>query len=206
MMNEPTMTVSGNLTRDPERKTSIANGKDFAVVPIAVNRRRFDPAQGAWVTSDTMFIDLLCFRHIGATALASFRKGDPVIAHGRLSLRDWKTETSAGTTAVIDVDSIGHDVSRGVSRFTRGRVGYDGDRLDEHDPTPASALTGGLVEAAEQRAAAVGAGGEPDGGGVGGPAGGPALPTGEPDLEIAADAEGVVTDDEQADAVLARSA
>ncbi|GAA4870767.1 single-stranded DNA-binding protein [Serinicoccus chungangensis] len=194
MMNEPTITLSGNLTRDPERKTSTANGKDFAVVPIAVNRRRFDPAQDSWVTADTMFIDLLCFRHIGALALASFRKGDPVIAHGRLSLRDWKTETSAGTTAVVDVDTIGHDVSRGVSRFTKGRVGYDGDRLDEHDPTPPGAR-GGLVGAAEQRT-----GPARQDAGAGGPAGA------GPDLEIEVDEDGVVADDGQADAVLARSA
>ncbi|WP_298747307.1 single-stranded DNA-binding protein [uncultured Serinicoccus sp.] len=206
MMNEPTITLSGNLTRDPERKTSTANGKDFAVVPIAVNRRRFDPAQDSWVTADTMFIDLLCFRHIGALALASFRKGDPVIAHGRLSLRDWKTETSAGTTAVVDVDTIGHDVSRGVSRFTKGRVGYDGDRLDEHDPTPPAALTGGLVGAAEQRT-----GTRREDGRAGGHqgAGGEGAPVGEDagrDLEIEVDDDGVVADDAQADGVLARSA
>ncbi|KUG55613.1 hypothetical protein AVL62_04675 [Serinicoccus chungangensis] len=206
MMNEPTITLTGNLTRDPERKTSTASGKDFAVVPIAVNRRRFDAAQGGWITSDTMFIDLLCFRHIGALALASFRKGDPVVAHGRLSLRDWKTDTAAGTTAVVDVDTIGHDVTRGVSRFTKGRVGYDGDRLDEHDPTPPGALAGGLVDAAEERTAA----GHEDGlAGDHRRAGDEAAPVGAgsgPDLEIEVDDDGVVADDAQADEVLARSA
>ncbi|WP_130012032.1 single-stranded DNA-binding protein [Serinicoccus sediminis] len=202
MMNEPTITLTGNLTRDPERKTSTASGKDFAVVPIAVNRRRFDAAQGGWITSDTMFIDLLCFRHIGALALASFRKGDPVVAHGRLSLRDWKTDTAAGTTAVVDVDTIGHDATRGVSRFTKGRVGYDGDRLDEHDPTPPGARAGGLVGAAEER---TGAGREGDHGAGGEEA---AVPEGAtapgPDIEV--DGDGVVVDDAQADGVLARSA
>ncbi|WP_151524672.1 single-stranded DNA-binding protein [Serinicoccus kebangsaanensis] len=213
MMNEPTITVSGNLTRDPERKTSSTSGKPFAVVPIAVNRRRFDAAQDSWITSDTMYVDLLCFRNTGATALASFRKGDPVIAHGRLSLRDWKTDSAAGTTAVVDVDSIGHDVSRGVSRFSKGWVGYDGERIDGHDPTPPSALSGGLVGAADQRAAGgVGGVGGDTGGGTGGQVATEELAPDEAAAQqsthgdIDADADGVVQDDEQADGVLARSA
>ncbi|MFK5582224.1 single-stranded DNA-binding protein [Serinicoccus sp. LYQ131] len=136
MMNELTITVSGNLTREPDRRVGSASGRDFAVVPIAVNRRRFDKAQEVWVTADTVYVDLLCFGHTGATALSSFKKGDPVLAHGRLSLREWSTENSSGTTVCVDVDCIGHDVSLGVSRFTKGWVAYDPDRAQDYDPTP----------------------------------------------------------------------
>ncbi|ANS78547.1 single-strand binding protein [Serinicoccus hydrothermalis] len=178
MMNEPTITVSGNVTRDPERRVGKESGNDFAVVPIAVNRRKFDRTQEAWVTSDTTYVDLLAFGPKGATALASFKKGDPVIAHGRVTLHEWQTESSAGARLVVDVDSLGHDVSLGVSRFSKGWVSYDGDRSADYDPSPQNDLVGAVDRRAD----------------------------GEPEPDIAVDEDGVVQDDQQADAALARSA
>ena len=194
MINEMTVTVAGNLTRDPERKVSHASGKPFAVVPIAVNRRRFDAGQEAWITEDTTYVDLQCFRGTGATALASFRKGDPVLAHGKLALREWKAGDASGTRVSVTVDSIGHDVTFGVSSFTRGKVAYDPDPTSAHDQAPPEHGGGGVVGALEER--------------TGGPAASSEeVPDGEvPDAEIATDADGVVQDDQQADAALARSA
>lgn len=187
MMNELTITVSGNLTREPDRRVGSTSGRDFAVVPIAVNRRRFDKAQEVWVTAETVYVDLLCFGHTGATALSSFKKGDPVLAHGRLSLREWSTENSSGTTVCVDVDCIGHDVSLGVSRFTKGWVAYDPDRARDYDPTPRGPGED-LVSAAADRTP-IASQSDEDG-----------------DIDIEADGDGVVEDDEQADEVLARSA
>lgn len=205
MMNEPTMTVTGNVTRDPEHKVGIERGNDFAVIPIAVNRRKYDPTQEAWVTSSTTYVDLLAFGPKGATALASFKKGDPVIAHGRVSLREWRTENSSGAKLVLDVDSLGHDVSNGVSRFSKGWVSYVGDRVDDYDPSEA----GGVVGALEKRVGAPAATG-PDGpDGTGEPdeprdAGEDRQDPSTDDLEV--DEDGVILDDEKADKVFARSA
>lgn len=217
MMNEATITLSGNLTRDPERKTSTRNGRDFAVVPIAVNRRQYDAAQGGWVTADTLFVDLLAFGHKGATALSSFKKGDPVLAHGRLSLREWRTDSGSGATLCVDVDSLGHDVAHGVSRFSKGRVPYDPDRVKGYHPAAGqgegaaedgAGAPGGadLVSAAADRApqpVADGGGGVDEGLGAGPDSGAHVVAA---DADIEADEDGVVSDDEQADAVLARTA
>lgn len=187
MMNELTVTVSGNLTRDPERRVGTTSGRDFAVIPIAVNRRRYDKGQDAWVTADTLFVDLLCFGHTGATALSSFKKGDPVLAHGRLSLRQWETETSSGSTMCVDVDAIGHDVSLGVSRFSKGWVTYEPDRTADYDPAPTGSAEDGLVGAMHERS-------------------GQDVDQESAEVAIETDEDGVVQDDEQAERVLARTA
>ena len=198
MMNEPTMTVSGNVTRDPERRVGKESGNDFAVVPIAVNRRKFDRSAGTWVTAGTTFVDLLAFGPKGATALASFKKGDPVIAHGRVSLNEWRTDTSSGAQLVIDVDSLGHDVTFGVSRFSKGWVSYDGDRTADYDPSP----QGGMVSALGERATRDQEPGHAAGD-VEHPETGELMDDG-PEIDV--DEDGVVQDDHQADGVLARSA
>jgi single-strand DNA-binding protein len=53
---------------------------------------------------------------------ASLSKGDPVVVHGRVRMRQWTSEDGRSGTAVeLEASTAGHDLSRGVSRFTKSR-------------------------------------------------------------------------------------
>jgi single-strand DNA-binding protein len=49
----------------------------------------------------------------------SLVKGDPVLVHGRVSMRDWATETKSGRSVEVVADHIGHDLRFGTSAFKR---------------------------------------------------------------------------------------
>ncbi|SOC52606.1 single-stranded DNA-binding protein [Ornithinimicrobium cerasi] len=133
-MVDSRMTIMGNLTRDPQLRIGSRSGEPFAVLAVAVNNRRHDKESGRWVTTGTTFFDVLCWRDMGANALLTFKKGDPVIAHGRFRLSEWSTEKGTRANATIDADAVGPDVSFGTASFAKGSVGYGLDRVDEYHP------------------------------------------------------------------------
>lgn len=151
-MVESRMTISGNLTRDPQLRVGSKTGEPFAVLAVAVNNRRFDRKAGQWVTTGTTYFDVLCWNAAGANALTSLKKGDPVIAHGRFRLKQWTSEKGNGANATIDADSIGPDLAFGTAPFTRGNAGFGLDRVDEFDPgaePDAEVDAGGLARYAD---------------------------------------------------------
>lgn len=133
-MVESRMTITGNLTRDPQLRIGSRSGDPFAALAVAVNNRRFDKENGQWVTTGTTYFDVLCWGAAGANALRSFVKGDPVIVHGRFRLNEWTGETGLRVNATIDADSIGPDITFGTAAFSRGSAGYGLDRVDDYNP------------------------------------------------------------------------
>ncbi len=133
-MVESRMTITGNLTRDPQLRIGTRSGEPFAALAVAVNNRRRDKESGQWVTTSTTFFDVLCWGAVGANALRSFAKGDPVIVHGRFRLNEWTGETGLRVNATIDAESIGPDITFGTAVFSRGGADYGLERVNEYDP------------------------------------------------------------------------
>lgn len=147
-MVESRMTIAGNLTKDPQLRIGRNSGQPFAVLSVAVNNRRQDKESGQWVTTGTTFFDVLCMREKGANALLTFKKGDPILAHGRLRLKEWSNEQGHGVNVTIDADAVGPDISFGTAPFTRGRSGYGLDPVDDYEPSEDAEL-GGLERMAD---------------------------------------------------------
>ena len=60
------------------------------------------------------------WRGLGEHCERSLRRGDPVIVHGRLNARTYVNKNNVEVTAYeVDAVTIGHDLNRGVSQFTR---------------------------------------------------------------------------------------
>jgi single-strand DNA-binding protein len=70
---------------------------------------------------------------------SSVSVGDPVIVHGRIDTRDWKTEQGEPRMSYeVDAYAVGHDLARGRAVFTKGRG--DGALVveDADEPAPSS--------------------------------------------------------------------
>jgi single-strand DNA-binding protein len=89
-MPDNTVTVIGNITRDPELRYT-ANGQANANFGLAVNRRWMNRQTNEW-EERTSFFNVVCWREMADNVAESLAKGARVIVSGRLEQRSWETE------------------------------------------------------------------------------------------------------------------
>ena len=117
-MYDTFITVLGNVCTKPvQRQFPTGSMTDFKV---ASTSRRFDRDRGKWVDGDELFIRVACWRALAQHVNKSVRMGDPVIVRGRLYSRRFTDKGQVPRTAFeISAQAVGHDLSRGVSQFSR---------------------------------------------------------------------------------------
>ncbi|MEP7159891.1 MAG: single-stranded DNA-binding protein [Dermatophilaceae bacterium] len=116
-MNETYVTMVGNAVEDPVRRTTRSDAP-FVTFRLAstVRRRRGD---GEYEDVGTSFVTVLAFRQLARNIADSVSKGQPLVVTGRLRVNQWTNGDRSGTSVEIDAMSVGHDLSRGVSKFTK---------------------------------------------------------------------------------------
>lgn len=123
MAGEPTITVVGNLTADPELRFTTA-GVPVLDFTVASTPRVYDRESGQWKDDDTLFLRCSLWRQAAENAAASLAKGTRVIVQGRLRQRSFETREGDKRTVVeLDVDAIGPELryaSAKVSKVSRG--------------------------------------------------------------------------------------
>ena len=83
-------------------------------------------ATGEWRDGDTSYYTVNCWRRLGDHAKASLHKGEPVVVKGRFHTRSYEDKTGRLRTEVeITADTVGHDLSRGISNYMRTRTPAD---------------------------------------------------------------------------------
>lgn len=87
-MADCTITVAGNLTRDPEMRFT-TGGKGQCLFGIAVARRY--QQDGQW-KEQTSFFNVACWERLAENVAASCTKGTRVIVTGRLEQRSYETK------------------------------------------------------------------------------------------------------------------
>lgn len=98
------VTISGNLTRDPELKT-VGSGTTLLNFGVAVNDRRKNQQTGEWEDVPNFFDCTVFGAH--ATALSKFlRKGMKVAVDGRLHYSSWEKDGQKHSRVSINVDEI----------------------------------------------------------------------------------------------------
>jgi single-strand DNA-binding protein len=135
-----------------------ANGHsvlDLRVASTARFKRR-----GDWVEGDTTWYTVTVWRHLAENICRSVHSGDPVIVHGRLRTENFtRTNGEPGSKLVIDAALVGHDLSRGVSQFTRTSASdqepHDGG-ANEGGGTGSDEPPGWAVPAADRQVSTVG--------------------------------------------------
>lgn len=123
MAGETIITIVGNLTRDPELRT-LNNGSTVANFTIAASERRFNRDTNQWEDGDTLFLNCSAWdtshAPLASNIANSLAKGMTVIAQGRLTQRQYETETHEKRTVVeLRVDQIGPSLRRSTAQVTR---------------------------------------------------------------------------------------
>lgn len=107
MAGETSITVTGNLTADPELRFTTA-GTAVANFTIASTPRAFDQSRGSWVDGETLYLRASLWRGAAENAAASLAKGTRVIATGVLKPRTFTSRVGEKRTVIeFDVEEIG---------------------------------------------------------------------------------------------------
>ena len=118
-MNDITVTVIGTVGTDvrytPGDKGSRVNFR------MASTARFYDRSSQSWTDGPTTWLDVVCWRRLADHVESSIAKGDPIIVCGRLRVRQWENERRSGHSVEITAVSVGHDLNRGTSAFSRQR-------------------------------------------------------------------------------------
>jgi single-strand DNA-binding protein len=107
VVNDIWVTVSGNVVDDPSKRETAGAPVKFRLASTPAYMR-----DGAWMDSDTNYFDVACWERLGEHILECVRRGDPVLVHGRLSIREWEGENGRGRTAEIRAQHVGFDLKR----------------------------------------------------------------------------------------------
>jgi single-strand DNA-binding protein len=125
-MADNTVTIVGNVTRDPEiRYTS--GGQPNATFGVAVNRRWMNRQTNDW-EERVSFFNVVCWREMAENVAESIGKGTRVVVTGRLEQRSWETENGEKRSVVeITADEIGPSLRWATATVSRNeRRGGDG--------------------------------------------------------------------------------
>lgn len=95
--------ISGNLTREPELRTT-ASGTSVMTFGVAVNERRRD-AQGTW-QEHTNFIDCTMFGTHAEKLKEILAKGAKVAIEGRLHYSSWERDGQKRSKLDVTVDEL----------------------------------------------------------------------------------------------------
>ena len=97
--------ITGNLTRDPELR-STPGGTPVCSLRVAVNSRRKESESGQWVDKPNYF-DVTVWGAQGENCAQYLGKGRPVAVDGRLNWREWQAQDGSKRQSVdIIADSV----------------------------------------------------------------------------------------------------
>jgi single-strand DNA-binding protein len=146
MANNNTITLTGNLTREPELRFTNA-GQAQARMGIAVNRSWQNRQTGQW-EERTSFFNVVAWGELAENVAHSLPKGCRVLITGRLEQREWQPEEGE-KRSVIEV--IADDIAPSLrwatatveknERKGAGEFGDGGGRSST--PAPAESRSGG---------------------------------------------------------------
>ncbi|PWU44505.1 single-stranded DNA-binding protein [Micromonospora globispora] len=116
------VTIVGNVLTPPEWRRTTQSNTLVANFKVASTARRLDRDSGRWVDGNSLRVRVNCWRKLAEGVAASVMVGDPVVVAGRLYTRDWTDDAGNHHTLYeLEAVTVGHDLSRGRSRFLRNR-------------------------------------------------------------------------------------
>ena len=132
-MSDNQVTLSGNLTDDPELRFT-PNGVAVANFRLAVDQRVWDT--DGWKDGESSYFRVNVWRDQAEHVSRSLRKGARCVVVGRLKSRSWETPEGQRRSAVeVDADEVGMSL-----RF--GPVAAAAAKAAPEEPAPAKAGNG----------------------------------------------------------------
>ncbi len=121
MSAENTVTLVGNITRDPELRFT-NTGQATASFGVAVNRRWQNRQTQEWEEA-TSFFDVVCWREMAENVAESLSRGSRVVVTGRLEQHSWETPDGDKRSKVeVVADEIGPSIRWATAQVTKNEA------------------------------------------------------------------------------------
>ena len=104
--------ISGNLTRDPELR-STGSGMAILQLRMAVNDRRKNAQSGQWEDAPN-YVDVIVFGSRGESLARFLSKGSKIFVEGKLRWSEWADKNTGDKRSKIEV--VADDVEFATSR------------------------------------------------------------------------------------------
>lgn len=125
MAGETILTIVGNLTADPELRTT-GTGTQVCGFTIASTPRAWNRQTNQYEDGQSLFMRCSAWRDLAGHCAQSLSKGMRVIATGRLSQRSYQAQDGTNRTVVeMTVDEIGPSLRYATAQVTK-QGGHDG--------------------------------------------------------------------------------
>lgn len=171
-MADNTITIVGNLTRDPEIRYT-PSGQANARLGMAVSRRWQNRQTNEW-EERTSFFNVVAWGDMAENISDTLAKGARVIVNGRLEQRSWETDQGEKRSVVeVVADEIGPSLRWATAEVKRS------ERRGGGGPGGGGQGSGGSGGGGQGSGGDFGGGGGRSGGGSGG--GGASTPSGGTD-------------------------
>lgn len=119
MAGETVITVVGNLTADPEMRTT-RNGGAVANFSIASTPRVYNSQANQWEDGQALFLRCSAWRDMASHCAQSLAKGMRVIAQGRLQRHSYQAQDGTNRTVMeLQVDEIGPSLRYATAQVSR---------------------------------------------------------------------------------------
>jgi len=119
-----TVTIIGNVTRDPELRYT-PNETPVCEFGLAWNLRKQNGEDEA------MFFNVTCWRSLAHNVHESIDKGARVIVTGRMNWRSWETEAGEKRTVVdIQAEEVGPSLQWATAEVTRAEFSSESGKAD----------------------------------------------------------------------------
>lgn len=119
MAYDNTVTIVGNLTRDPELRFT-PSGAAVANFGVAWNQKGRDGQE-----DKVSFFDVTCWRQLAENVSDSLTKGSRVVIHGRLDQRSWDNQDGERRSKVeVVADDVAPSLKWATAEITRNE--YNG--------------------------------------------------------------------------------
>jgi single-strand DNA-binding protein len=125
-MSGNSITIVGNITRDPELRFT-PSGQANARIGVAVNRRWQDKGSGEW-NEATSFFDVICWRELAENVSESLKRGTRVIVTGRLEQRTWEQEGNKRSVVEIIADEVAPSLRWATAKVEKTERRSGGDQ------------------------------------------------------------------------------
>lgn len=135
MGTENFVSITGNLTRDPELAYT-GGGQAYARFGIAQNRRYKKKGSDDW-TDDPNFFNVTVWGELAEHLADSVSKGDRVNVIGRLEWQKWEKDGEEKTAIQIVADAVSPDLRWATAAVTKSeKTGGSGHGSSSRDDVP----------------------------------------------------------------------
>lgn len=119
MAGETILTIIGNLTGEPETRTT-SKGDAVCNFSIAATPRQYNSQSGQWEDGQALFMRCTVWRDMAEHCAQTLHKGMRVIAQGRLQQRTYQAKDGTQRTVMeMQVDEIGPSLRYATAQVAR---------------------------------------------------------------------------------------